>query len=74
MTKEQIDAMVNAFLCWKLPQTFSPDCYISFKPTPDYRGNPPTWPVGTNLFSYTEAKAMVEHMLAALKTKEPTNG
>ena len=66
MTKEQIEQMVNAFLCWKLPQTFNPDCYISFAPKPDYRGNPPTWPVGTNLFSYTEAKAMVEHMLAAL--------
>lgn len=66
MTKEQIDQMVNAFLRWKLPQTFNPDCYISFNPKPDYRGNPPTWPVGTNLFSYTEAKAMVEHMVAAL--------
>jgi len=66
VTKEQIDQMVNAFLCWKLPQTFNPDCYISFAPKPDFRGYPPTWPVGTNLFSYTEAKAMVEHMVAAL--------
>lgn len=66
MTKEQIDQMVNAFLCWKIPQTFNPDCHISFAPKPDYHGNPPTWPVGTNLFSYTEAKAMVEHMVAAL--------
>ncbi len=71
MTKEQIDQMVNAFLCWKIPQTFNPDCHISFAPKPDYHGNPPTWPVGTNLFSYTEAKAMVEHMVAAL-TPPPT--
>lgn len=42
-------------------------------PKPDYRGNPPTWPVGTNLFSYTEAKAMVEHMLTA-SPQPPVSG
>lgn len=73
MTKEQIDQMVNAFLCWKIPQTFNPDCYISFAPKSDFRGNPPTWPVGTNLFSYTEAKAMVEHMVAALTPQPPAD-
>lgn len=66
MTKEQIDAMVNAFLTWKLPQDFHPDNYISFDPkpfaTPPYSNH---WPVGTNLFTATQARAMVEHMLAA---------
>ena len=56
-----IDAMVSRFLSWRLPENFSPDCGISFT-----RINHPTsWPVGTNLFTAEQAKAMILHMLAA---------
>jgi hypothetical protein len=59
------DEMVNRFLCWKLPQDFAPDCHISFK-LPDPILNPnPSWPVGTNLFSAEQARAMLEHVLGA---------
>lgn len=57
------DAMVDRFLSWKLPEDFAPDCGISFKP-------PPTahpvgyWPVGTNLLTADQARAMLEHVLA----------
>jgi len=56
--------LVNRFLGWKLPATFGPDAGISFKPyhpqqTPDSH----LWPVGTNLLTATEARAMLEHIL-----------
>lgn len=56
-----VSAMVNRFLGWKLPQDFAPDCGISFKPL----GHPNGWPVGTNLFTADQAKAMFEHCRAA---------
>jgi hypothetical protein len=52
--------MVNRFLSWPLPKTFSPDCGISFKPEP----TPCCWPTGTNLFTATEAREMLEHVTA----------
>lgn len=57
------DEMVNRFLWWSLPKDFAPDCHISFK-LPDPVLNPnPTWPVGTNLFTADQARAMLEHVL-----------
>ncbi len=53
---------VNRFLGWQLPKTFSPDCGVSFKPWPESK---PIWPVGTNLFTADETKAMLEYVLAA---------
>jgi hypothetical protein len=53
------DEMVTRFLGWKLPQTFSPDNGITFKPPQ----NPILWPVGTNLLTDPEARAMLEHVL-----------
>ncbi len=68
MTKEQIDAMVNRFLQWKLPADFDPDCGITFDKRPaDAQGYARQWPVGTNLFTATQARAMVEHMLSAMQ-------
>lgn len=32
MTKDQIKHMVDRFLGWKLPESFSPDAGISFEP------------------------------------------
>ena len=65
----QVKNMVERFLRWRLPENFNPDCGISFKAT--YNENSPfgpskAEPVGTNLFDYTQAEAMVRHMLDGL--------
>jgi hypothetical protein len=74
MTKEQIDHMVQRFLRWTIPETFSPDCGVKFtkiynEGTPYQGENKPT---GTNVFNAIEAKAMVEHMLEGLPQGEQT--
>lgn len=66
MTKKLIDAMVDRFLGWKLPEDFNPDCGISFKR--DYNEGT-QWPmkhepIGTNLLNAIQAKAMIEHLLS----------
>jgi hypothetical protein len=75
MEKIKIDKMVDRFLSWKLPNDFHPDGGVSFART--YNGykdgkftknitltpKNPFWPVGTNLFTADQAKAMIEHML-----------
>lgn len=62
-----IDAMVNRFLCWRLPQDFAPDAGISFNPGPTQH-MPHCWPVGTNLFTAAQAREMFSHCAA------PTTG
>lgn len=68
MTNEQIKYMVQRFLTWKLPENFSPDGGISFKPTYNENTTHPARhePQGTNLLDYTQAEAMVRHMLEGL--------
>lgn len=73
MTDEQIKQMAERFLAWELPENFNPDAGISFERefNKDYNtkhGNPPQYhqPTGTNLFDYTQAEAMVRHMVANL--------
>lgn len=68
MTNEQIKHMVNRFLGWKLPESFSPDGGISFKKTfNDHLPNPPkNEPTGTNLFDVDEASAMVRYMIEGI--------
>jgi hypothetical protein len=61
--KKQIDAIVSRFLAWKLPKTFSPDCWISFSLPKENYDKPGFWPVGTNLLTADEARAMLEHVL-----------
>jgi hypothetical protein len=56
------DEMVNRFLCWPLPHDFYPDAGIKF--TPPTLG-PGSWPIGTNLFTATQARVMLEHVLGA---------
>lgn len=63
-----VDALVNRFLGWKLPQTFAPDAGISFVPP----AHKEWWPIGTNLLTADEAKAMFEYVLAG-STVEDTN-
>lgn len=69
MTEDQIKQMANRFLGWKLPADFHPDAGIKFEP----HINPGTTydhdrqgPVGTNLFTASQAEQMVRHMLEGL--------
>lgn len=63
MSKTMIDKMVDRFLGWKLPEDFSPDCGITFaKFHPN--GTTRFEPIGTNLLTADQARAMVKHMLA----------
>ena len=65
MTDEQIKHMVNRFLMWKLPADFYPDGGITFAPT--YNDPPQARePVGTNLFTATQADTMVRHMIEGM--------
>ena len=61
------DEMVSRFLCWKLPRYFYPDSFISFDRTKHdtWGGYPNSWPTGTNLFTGDQARAMLEHVIAA---------
>jgi len=68
MTDEQIKQMTERFLSWKLPEDFQPDAGISFKPTFNEHTQ---WPMrhepsGTNLLSYTQAEAMIRHLVEGL--------
>jgi hypothetical protein len=65
--------MANRFLGWKLPENFNPDAGIKFEPefNVEYnakRGLPPARhePTGTNLFDYTQAEAMIRHLVEGL--------
>lgn len=60
--KDRISTLVNRFLGWKLPDTFGPDCYVSFDREKAKANN--GWPIGTNLLTATEARSMFEHALA----------
>jgi hypothetical protein len=68
MDSKQIKYMVNRFLSWKLPENFRPDGGISFKrmfneDTPHPMKHEPS---GTNLLHFTQAEAMVRHLLEGL--------
>ena len=68
MTDAQIKHLVDRFLMWKLPEHFRPDGGISFEPIAS-KGTPHEFrrePVGTNLLSADQAKAMVRHMIEGL--------
>jgi hypothetical protein len=62
-----MDAMVNRFLGWKLPKTFGPDAGVTFKPSNGMSHEEAYekgwWPIGTNLLTADEARAMLEHVL-----------
>ena len=68
MTEDQIKHMVDRFLSWKLPEDFNPDAGISFDPTFNkHLPVPPRHdPIGTNLFSATQAEVMVRHMIEGM--------
>lgn len=61
-----IEKITNRFLAWELPEDFSPDAGITF--TPDFNVGTP-WPMkhrpmGTNLLNATQARQMIEYLLA----------
>lgn len=73
LTDMQIRAMTQRFLRWKLPADFHPDAGIKFEPefNVEYnasKGLPPHRhePLGTNLFTYTQAEAMIRHLVEGL--------
>ena len=57
MNNNLVQELVNNFLSWKLPKDFSPDCGISFFGDGEFE------PIGTNLFTATQAKSMFEYLL-----------
>lgn len=75
-TRRIMEAMVNRFLAWKLPEDFHPDAGISFSPhfNVEYnakRGLPPQRhdPIGTNLLTATQAEEMLAHVTAPLQAE-----
>jgi len=58
--------MVSRFLAWPLPTYFNPDCYVSFDRVGACAVG--SWPIGTNLLDAQQARAMLEHVLAASAT------
>jgi hypothetical protein len=68
MDDDQVKHMVQRFLAWRLPETFSPDAGISFKPDfNEHTAHPMRHqPMGTNLFDATQAEAMVRYMLEGI--------
>ncbi len=66
--EDLVNYMVQRFLQWELPETFSPDGGIKFERTVN-RGTPYEYrhrPVGTNLLTAEEARKMVTHMIDGL--------
>ncbi len=58
--------MVDRFLGWSLPKDFGPDCGISFDGRKDDEWNKnKSWPIGTNLLTADQAKAMFKHAIGA---------
>lgn len=68
MTDKQIRYMVDRFLTWRLPENFSPDAGISFKPDFNEGTAFPMKhePSGTNLFDADQTEKMVRHMVAGM--------
>lgn len=63
-TISDIEKATQRFLGWRLPEPWNPDGGISYK-RPNY-AHPPAdhdWPTGTNLFDYSQTKAMIEYIL-----------
>lgn len=61
-TDDVIEQMVQRFLRWKLPHDFNPDGGIKFDKSYQHEHGP----VGTNLLSHEQAKAMVREMIKGI--------
>ena len=75
MNDDQIKHMADRFLGWRLPENFVPDGGISFKKTFNDHFPVPMKhePVGTNLFSATQALEMVRFMVEGLPLSDDTS-
>jgi hypothetical protein len=60
--QKYIPTMVDRFLQWPLPKDFHPNCGVKFSQIHD-----DCWPVGINLFTADQAKAMIEYMMGKPK-------
>lgn len=56
----QIDHMTERFLSWRLPADFAPDGGVVFQPLRQH------WPLGTNLLTWSQARAMIKAIAADL--------
>jgi len=56
-----VEEMARRFLGWRIPDSFSPDCYVMFDRERAKANN--SWPIGTNIFSLDEAMKMVNYLL-----------
>lgn len=56
-------AMADKLMGWKLPESFSPDCFITFDRERATRCG--SWPVGTNLLTHQQAVDMLLAILPA---------
>lgn len=63
------DEMVNRFLCWHLPDDFDPDGGIVFTKF-HTNGTTRYTPVGTNLLTADQARAMLEHVVGDVQSPE----
>lgn len=66
--------LTDRFLGWKLPDDFHPDCGIQFDAFAAKKLDPRNAkyePVGTNLFTATQAKAMFLQLLRSYATPQP---
>lgn len=66
LAEKIIRQAVDRFLSWKLPNDFNPDCGIHFDADEAKKLNPRNHryePVGTNLFTATQATEMVRYIL-----------
>jgi hypothetical protein len=72
MTDEQIKYMAERFLSWRLPESFNPDGGVSFKKIANEGTSyAHTYtPVGTNLLDFTQAQAMVRHMVEGMPAEQ----
>ncbi len=62
------DEMVDRFLGWHLPDNFAPDGGIKFDSTRLTTHPELGMPTGTNLFDATQARAMLEYVVAGKKS------
>ena len=58
MASDPLSQMVDRFLAWELPKDFTPDGGVTYSSL----GCPSGRPVGTNLLTAIQAKAMLEHV------------
>lgn len=61
MEMSDVKDLVYRFLSWRLPDDFSPDGGIEFKPLQHPSSD--LWPIGTNLLNFEQTEIMIRHVL-----------